>query len=46
MDIKIKNQPIARTGSQSEEAYGMTSVSQKYKGGKSLGITQTYELNQ
>lgn len=46
MDLKIKNQPIARAGGQSEEAYGMTSVSQKYKGGKSLGITQTYELNQ
>lgn len=41
---KNKNQPIARAGGRCEEVQGMTSVSQKYKRGKSLVTTQ--EVNQ
>lgn len=44
MDMNFKKQVPSRAGSEKSE--GITSVSQKQKGGKSLGITRIYKLNQ
>lgn len=45
MDIKFLKQPPTTADGKTEKFKGITSISQKQKGGKSLGIPQIYELN-